>query len=227
MPPPPPRAVTCVRRYPVPAVLAASLSLFGCSAPTAVATPTTVAATVATPAPPAGTKYHNYCVGKFDPMPSNPGKWRSGIYVADIPGFPLPLFSDPDKKDVTTAHLTGCTDGSFGDDGAMSFSFTFYYDETPDGDFSDLDTLCGDEDGVRNLGGDITVAPFVGGNDDIARGADVVPTRTVVDRSAAVVGPDGRTMTFPSPEGTEWRILTRYDEPTDLIEIWVYDVVTE
>ena len=189
--------------------------------------PTTVGTATATPEPPAGTKHHNYCVGKVDLMPSDPTKWRAGVYVADIPGFPfpLPLFSDPDRQDVTTAHLTGCADGSFGEDGAMSLSFTFFYDETPDGDFSDLDTLCGGKEDVWSLGGNVTSAPFVAGNDDIARGVDVVPTRTVVNRSVALAGPDGRTMPFPSPEGTEWRVLTRYDEPTELFELWVYEVV--
>ena len=84
----------------------------------------------------------------------------------------------------------------------------------------------GKED-VWSLGGNVTTAPFVGGDDDIARGADVVPTRTVVNRSVALAGPDGRTMPFPSPEGTEWRVLTRYDEPTELFELWVYEVVAE
>ena len=209
-----------------PAALAASLALAmsGCA-------PTTVGTATATPAPPAGTKYHNYSVGKVDLMPSDPAKWRAGVYVADIPGFPfpLPLFSDPEKQDVTTAHLTGCADGSFDEEGAMSLSFTFFYDETPDGDFSDIDTLCGgeEEEDVWSLGGDVTAAPFVAGDDDIARGADIVPTRTVVDRSVALAGPDGQAMAFPSPEGTEWRVLTRYDEPTELFELWAYEVVAE
>ena len=95
------------------------------------------------------------------------GNWktnRTAGYVADMPGFPLPLFSDPEKRDATTAHLYVCDPaartisytGNW-DEGTLESRFefadvVFYYDPTPEGDFGNLDTFCSPSEDAIKLG---------------------------------------------------------------------------
>ena len=182
--------------------------LLGCAS----VTPTTVPVPSPMPEAPAGAKYHIYGIGKFKELSPNEATWRSAGYVIDMPDFPLPLFSDPNKKDVTTAHLTFCAYGT-SKNGMFEFVATEYYDETPDGDFTNLDSLCGDEEEVRVFGGDRSKEPY-----DPSQGY----VRTIVDRSALVEGPDGRSVMYPAPQGTEFHATWKHNSRTGLDEIWVF-----
>lgn len=185
--------------------IAVALMAAGCAS----VTPTTVSMQSPVPEAPEGAQYLSYVVAKFKDTGS--GKWRTAGYFADMPGFPLPMFNDPGKKDVTTAHFTFCTDGT--SEGGMSqFVATHYYDETPDGDFANLDSLCGDEEGVRALGGD-SAGPHEPQPNHV---------RTVVDRSVVLEGLDGAQTIHPSPQGTEWYVTWKDDPRTGLLEAWVF-----
>ena len=161
------------------------------------------------------------CIIRVEPVTtvtSGPyeGYWkdmRSAGYVVDLPGFPLPLFSDPERQDATTAHLTVCASSS-ADPDSMSgqwdngngdfqsrgtFTATFYYDPTPEGDFTNLDTFCGVSEDAIELGGDVTIEPWIGRE---APPTEISTTaETVVDRSVPVTGPNGETFMVPSPRG--------------------------
>ena len=126
-----------------------------------------------------------------------------------MPGFPLPLFSDPDRKDETTAHLTACMKGTSRDK-RVEWTATHYYDETPDGDFDDLDTFCGGEEGVRDLGSLSTTESYRSGS----------PARYATKRAVTLEGADGRTVQFPSPEGTEYIGVGKTDSETGLRHAW-------
>lgn len=192
-------------RYLIALIVAAAFAAVGCAS----VTPTTVSTQSPVPEGPEGAQYLSYVVAKY--MELGPGKWRTAGYFVDMPGFPLPMFSDPGNKDVTTAHLTFCTDGKF-EDGMSQFVVTHYYDETPDGDFANLDSLCGGEEGVRALGGD-----SAGPHEPQPNHA-----RTVVDRSVVLEGPEGTQTVHPSPQGTEWYVTWEEDPRTGLIEAWVF-----
>ena len=185
--------------------VAAAFVIAGCAS----VAPTTVSSQSPVPDAPEGAQYLSYVVAKYEELGS--GKWRTAGYFVDVPAFPLPMFSDPAKKDVTTAHLTFCTDGDF-EDGMSQFVVTHYYDETPDGDFANLDSLCGGEDGVRALGGD-SKGPHEPQPNHV---------RTVVDRSVMLEGPDGTQTEYPSPQGTEWYVTWEEDTGTGLVEAWVF-----
>lgn len=182
--------------------------LLGCSG----VTPTAVQVQSPVPEAPAGTRYHIYGIGKYEELSPNGAEWLTAGYIVDMPGFPLPLFSDPDKKDVTTAHLTFCSYGT-SRNGVSEFVSTEYYDETPDGDFANLESLCGGEEGVRAFGGDRSKEPY----DPSQR-----YVRTIVDRSALVEGPDGNSIWYPAPQGTEFHATWKHDSRTGLDEIWVF-----
>ena len=137
------------KMLPIALISLCCVLLLSCSS----VTPTTVQMQSPTPGAPAGAQYHIYGIGKCKELSSDGAKWLSAGYVVDMPDFPLPLFSDPNRKDVTTAHLTFCAYGT-SHNGMLEFVATEYYDETPDGDFANLESLCGDEEGVREFGGD-------------------------------------------------------------------------
>ena len=170
---------------------------------------TTVSTQSAVPEAPEGAKYLSYVIAKNKDLGS--GKWLTAGYFVDVPGFPMPMFSDPGKQDVTTAHLTFCTEGTF-EDGMAQFVATHYYDETPDGDFANLDSLCGEEEGVRALGGD-SAGPHEPQPNHV---------RTVVDRSVMLEDPDGEQTEHPSAQGTEWYVTWKVDPGTGLLEVWVF-----
>ena len=199
---------------------------------------------MATPMPPEGTKYHNYCILRVEPVSTvtagrYEGYWkdmRSAGYVVDLPGFPLPLFSDPDRRDATTAHLTVCASSS-ADPASMSgqwdngngdfqsrgeFTATFFYDPTPEGDFTDLDTFCGTSEDAIELGGDVTIEPWMHRE---APPTEISTTvETLVDRSVPLTGPNGEVFLAPSPEGTRWHVKNN-DHADGFIEVWVYDYI--
>ena len=133
-----------------------------------------------------------------------PDKFLSVVYVHDMPDFPLPMFNDPVRKDATTAHLTGCSTAykvGVDGDGRPKYrwdDFSFYYDPTPDGDYANPRSFCGDEEGVIALGGD-----------------------RLLDRQVEVAGPDGETVVI-SPEGSIWAVSWEYLPRDELTEIWVY-----
>lgn len=182
--------------------------LTGCAS----VTPTTVQVQSPVPEAPAGAKYHIYGISKSKDLSPNGATWLTAGYVVDMPDFPLPLFSDPNTQDVTTAHLTFCAYGT-SKNGMLEFVATEYYDETPDGDFANLESLCGGEEGVREFGGDRSKEPY-----DLSRGY----VRTIVDRSASVEGPDGKSIMYPAPQGTEFHVTWKHDSGTGLDEIWVF-----
>ena len=176
------------------------------------------------PPAPAGSRYQNTCVGKgyvLEGPDSAPDKFLSVVYVHDMPDFPLPMFSDPVRKDATTAHLTGCSTAyKVGVDGNGRpkyrwDDFSFYYDLTPDGDYSNPRSFCGDEEGVIDLGGDRL----------LDASADLWTNQghnlTTVDRQVEVAGPDGDTVVI-SPEGSIWAVAWEYLPRDELTEIWVY-----
>ena len=163
--------------------VAAAFLAAGCA--TEVVTPTTVSMQSPVPEAPDGTQYFGYVVGQYEDLA--PGKWRTTGYIVEMAGFPLPLFSDPDNKDVTTAHFTFCTYGT-SEDGMDQYVATQYYDETPDGDFANPDSLCGGEEGVHEFGGDRS-EPY-----DPAQGF----ARTVVDRTILIELPDGTSVVHPA-----------------------------
>lgn len=189
-------------------VAAFALAAAGCAS----VTPTTVQVQSPPPEAPAGAQYHRYSISKNKELSPNWATWLTAGYIVDMPGFPLPLFSDPNKKDVTTAHLTFCAYGT-SKNGMLEFVATEYYDETPDGDFANLESLCGGEEGVREFGGDRSKEPY-----NLSRGY----VRTIVDRSASVEGPDGKSIVYPAPQGTEFHLTWKRDSGTGLDEIWVY-----
>lgn len=175
------------------------------------------------PAPP-GSRYQNTCVGKgiiLEGPDSGPDKFLSVVYVHDMPDFPLPMFNDPVRKDATTAHLTGCSTAykvGVDGDGRPKYrwdDFSFYYDPTPDGDYANPRSFCGDEEGVIALGGDRL----------LDQSADLWTNEghnlTVVDRQVEVAGPDGETVVI-SPEGSIWAVSWEYLPRDELTEIWVY-----
>ena len=186
------------------------VSLLGCSS----VTPPTVNFEAPIPEAPASAQYHIHGISKFKELSPNAATWMSAGYVVDMPGFPLPLFSDPSQRDVTTAHLTFCARGISRNE-MYEFVATEYYDETPDGDFANLDSLCGDEEGVRELGGDRSKEPY-----EPSQGY----LRTIVDRSALVEGPNGKSIMYPAPQGTEFHVTYKYDPRTGLDEIWVFAI---
>ena len=185
------------------------VSILGCSS----VAPTTVSVQSPVPVAPEGAKYHIYSIGKYKELELSPNgtKWISAGYIVDMPDFPLPLFSDPNRKDVTTAHLTFCARGTSKSGGMSEFVATEYYDETPDGDFTNLDSLCGGEEGVRELGGGRSKEPY----DPSQR-----YVRTIVDRSALVEGPEGNSILYPAPQGTEFHVTWKHDPRTGLDETW-------
>ena len=195
-------------RYFLMLTCAAALVVTGCAS----GTPTTVSVQSPVPEAPDGAQYHIYGVNKSKELSPDGAQWMSAGYIVDMPGFPLPLFSDPTKKDVTTAHLTFCTRGT-SKNGMNEFVATEYYDETPDGDFANLESLCGSEEGVREFGGDRSKEPY----DPSQR-----YLRTIVDRSALVEGPDGKSIMYPAPQGTEFHVTWKHDPRTGLDEIWVF-----
>lgn len=189
-------------------VAAVALAAMGC----AVGPTMTVSSQSAMPEAPEGTKYHIYGIGKFKELSPGGSTWMTAGFIIDMPDFPLPLFSDPEKKDVTTAHLTFCARGTT-NNGMNEFVATEYYDETPDGDFADLETLCANDEDVREIGGDRSKEPY-----DPSKGY----LTTIVDRSALVEGPDGQSIMYPAPQGTEFHATWRHDVRTGLDEIWVF-----
>ena len=189
--------------------VAAAMLASGCA--TAVVTPTTVSVQSPAPEAPDGTQYSAYVIGKYQELA--PGKWMTAGYIVDMPGFPLPLFSDPDNKDVTTAHLTFCTYGT-SEDGMEQYVATQYYDETPDGDFANVESLCGGEEGVHEFGGD-RAEPY-----DAAQGF----ARTVVDRTIVIEASDGTSIVHPAPQGTEWHVPWKEDLRTGLLEVWLFTI---
>ena len=240
-------------------VLLAALLVSGCNATTsgepAAAAPEPPAAVVskaamvpstigkmATPPPPEGTKYHNYCILRVEPVSKftsgrYEGYWkdmRAAGYVVDLPGFPLPLFSDPERRDATTAHLTVCSSSSVVPDSMSGqwdngngdlqhrgeFTATFYYDPTPEGDFTDLSSFCGTSEDAIELGGDVTIEPWMYSE---APPTEISTTaETLVDRSVPLTGPNGEVVLTPSPEGTRWHVKNN-DHADAFIEVWVYD----
>ena len=194
--------------YFIALAVVAALTAAGCAS----VTPTTVNMQSPVPEAPEGAKYQIYAVAEYKELA--PGEWLTVGYVADMPGFPLPLFSDPDKKDVTTAHLTFCTPGTI-ESGMSEFAGTQFYDETPDGDFSNPDSLCGGEEGVRDFGGDRTEEPY-----DPEQGF----VRTVVDRIVELEMSDGTTAIHPAPQGTKWHGTWKEDFRTGLLEILVFSL---
>jgi hypothetical protein len=170
---------------------------------------------------------------------AEPDRWRSVGYVVDMPGFPAPLFSDPDRQDETTAHLTWCDEAIHG---APAYTTTYYYDPTPDADFGDFDTFCGGEEGVTELGGYISLTGDRGAIGDFPGGAawgmPELPrwqgraARAAVDRTAVVEGPDGQMVVFPAPvEANRARVFLMdggrrgdYSIANTFREMWVYDL---
>ena len=178
------------------------------------------------PAPP-GSRYQNTCVGKAHVLEEGSGdapeKFLATVYVHDMPDFPLPLFSDPVRRDATTAHLTGCAThyrvGEIDANGWPKYrwdDFTFYYDPTPDGDFANPRSFCGDEPGVLALGGD-RLADSSAAEWGYDRGYGL----TEVDRQVEVAMPDGTPVVI-SPAGAVWATGWETIEKDDLAEIWVY-----
>ena len=234
----------------VAGILAVCAALTGCAtdAPpslSATATPVTIAPATPTPAAPPGTKYQNYCVLRSEMLSTyEDGNWktnRTAGFVADMPGFPLPLFSDPEKRDATTAHLYVC------DPSATTISYTgnwnegrlesrfefadvvFYYDPTPEGDFANLDTFCNPSEDAIRLGGDRTIEPGHWKQQLWGPAQVNAYTETVVDRSVQVTGPDGTVFDAPSPKGTRWHVMgkDRNDVADGMTEVWVYDYVQD
>ena len=204
------------------------------------------------PEAPAGTEYHNYCVLAGEDLERGDGwsEWRSGGFVADLPGFPLPLYSDDTVQDATTALLKVCARGMWKQDrgdGRMGSTWktTFYYDPAAGGDFADLDTFCDleNKEGVTVLGGDTpTDNEWITG-DLLPPGPEMNSiTEAVVDRSVVITGPDGENYHALSPEGTRWHVkgkLSKTKRPPDrdgrfivdqynnrLSEVWVYEYVS-
>lgn len=199
---------------------------------------------LATPAAPEGTKYHNYCILRIEPVRTvtagrYEGYWkdmRSAGYVVDLPGFPLPLFSDPERRDATTAHLTVCASSSVDPDSMSgrwdngngdlqhngNFTATFYYDPTPGGDFTNLRTFCGTSEDAIELGGDVTIEPWM--YREAPPTAISTTAETLVDRSVPLTGPNGEVFMAPSPEGTRWHVKNN-DHADGFIEVWVYDYI--
>jgi hypothetical protein len=177
------------------------------------------------PSAPAGARYQNTCVGKayiLEGSDEAPEKVLSVVYVHDMPDFPLPMFNDPVRKDATTAHLTGCTTQyRVGTDasGKPKYrwdDFSFYYDPTPDGDYANPRSFCGDEEGVIALGGD-RLLDQSGQGWGYSEGHHL----TEVDRQVEVVGPDGDTVVI-SPEGSRWAVSWEWFPQDELTEILVY-----
>ena len=165
------------------------------------------------PEAPEGAIWNNRAVGAGAFGESDgKGKWRSAVFFAEVPGFPLPMFSDPDRRDVTTAHLVGCIEGAVSKDGEVSWKTTFYYDETPNGDFADLDTICADPDGSRVLGTETTL--------EVRK----THARTVIESATEVEGADGRKAMYPAPVGTELHVVWKMDEKTGLTESWAFQL---
>ena len=189
-------------------VIAVAFVAAGC----ATGPTTTVGSQSAIPEAPEGAKYHMYGIGKWKALSEDGATWMTAGYLIDMPDFPLPLFSDPEKKDVTTAHLTFCAMGTT-TNGMNEFVATEYYDETPDGDFANLETFCANDEDVREIGGDRSKEPY-----DPSKGY----LRTIVDRSALVEGPDGQSIMYPAPQGTEFHATWKNDFRTGLDEIWVF-----
>ncbi len=179
----------------------------------ASAAPVTTSMASPTPEAPEGAIWNNRAVGagKFAESDGK-GKWRTAVFFAEVPGFPLPMFSDPDRRDVTTAHLVGCAEGAVSKDGENSWKATFYYDETPNGDFADLDTICADPDGSRVLGTETTL--------EVGKGS----ARTVVESATEVEGADGRKAMYPAPVGAELHVVWKTDEKTGLTESWAFQL---
>lgn len=177
------------------------------------------------PPAPAGSRYQNTCVGKgyvLEGPDEAPDKFLNVVYVHDMPDFPLPMFSDPVRKDATTAHLTGCNTVykvGMDENGKPKYrwdDFSFYYDPTPDGDYGNPRSFCGDEEGVIALGGD-RLLDTSGAMWGYNRGYGL----TEVDRQVEVVGPDGNTVVI-SPEGSIWATAWEWLPHDELAEIWVY-----
>ncbi len=248
--------------YPLALVVAGSLLVAGCQQTTSTSDspgqPPSNAGTTAhveavhpVPDAPAGTRYHNYCVLAGEDLQRGEGwsEWRVGGFVADFPGFPLALYSDDAVQDATTAHLKVCAYGTWKQDrgdgrSEATWKTTFYYDPAAGGDFADLDTFCDleNKDGVQAVGGDVPIENgwhFITG-DLLPPGPEMNSvTEAVVDRSVAIMGPDGETYHSPSPEGTRWHAknkLSRTKRPPDrtgryivdqyndrLTEVWVYE----
>lgn len=229
-----------VRHWPLALVAACSFLVVGCQQTTSTAdspgqpasdasadrsTWQTLSQFRSPPPAPAGSRYQNTCVSRgyaLEGPGDAPDKFLVALYVHDLPDFPLPMFSDPVRKDVTTAHLTGCsTHYKVGTDanGKAKYrwdEFTFYYDPTPDGDFANPQSLCGGEEGVIAIGGDRLL-------DQSAAewGYEGGYGLTEVDRQVEVAGPDGN-MVVISPAGAVWATGWEWMEKDNLSEIWVY-----
>ena len=243
-----------MRHYPslphAAVILALCAVMAGCATDTspslsATAAPVTIAPATPTPEAPPGTNYHNYCVLRSEMLSTyEDGNWktnRTAGYVADMPGFPLPLFSDPEKRDATTAHLYVC------DPAARTISYTgnwdqgtlesrfefadvvFYYDPTPEGDFGNLDTFCSPNKDAVKLGGDRTIEPGHWKQQPWGHAQVNAYAETIVDRSVPVTGPDGAVFDAPSPERTRWRVMAkgRGDVADGMSEVWVFDYVQD
>ncbi len=222
---------------PICLVLPAVLAVSGCTG----MVPATIGQ-IATPAPPEGAEYHHYSILRAEPlstMTSGPckGFWkdvRSAGYVVDKPGFPLPLFADPEKRDAATAHLTVCVSSSIDPESMSgqwnqgnrdlrhsgSLTATYYYDPTPEGDVADLDTFCGTSEDTVELGSDPTAEPWVFRE---APASEISTTEeTLVNRAAVLVGENGEAILATSPEGTR-RHVKNSDHGNGFIEVWVYE----
>ena len=177
------------------------------------------------PEAPPGSRYQNTCVGKGHVLAGpgeGPDRFLVTVYVHDMPDFPLPMFSDPLRKDATTAHLTGCginykvgTD-DYGKPKYRWDEFAFYYDPTPDGDFSNPQSFCGGEEGVIKLGGDRLLDGSAA-----SWGYDRGHGLTEVDRQVEIAGPDGN-MVVISPQGALWATGWHWVPEDEVSEIWVY-----
>lgn len=198
-------------------LLALALAAAPAAAGAAEAAPEPASTTVPAPETPEGTRYGFFAIGKIESLENN--RFRYAGYIVDMPGFPLALFSDPDRKDEAAALLTVCLEGASWDKRAtdgIEWTMTYYYDETPDGDFDDLDTFCGGEEGVRGLGGLATTRAYRLGS----------PAPAAATRAVTLEGADGRTVRFPAPVGTEYIGVGENDPDTGLRHIWAFVVAT-
>ena len=101
-----------------------------------------------------------------------------------------------------------------------SLTETYYYDPTPEGDFADLDTFCGNRVDAIERGGDMTTEPWVFRE---APASEVSTTaETVVDRAIVPTGGNGEAIVATSPVGTR-RHVKNGDHANGFVEVWVYE----
>jgi len=213
-----------VTRQAIPTIagaIAALAMLAACEAPVGQQAAAPVASAPATnvetanPAPPAppGNRYAGYWVTADETVERGNGwtKFRSGAFAADFPELPLPLFSDPEKQDVTTARVKSCTNGISNEAGTNWESIT-YYDPVGGASFDDLDTFCEweDKEGVIVFARTkpleiraLTVEILPEGS-----GINYVGKQVVSD-AAPLTGPNGEVFLPFGPAGTEVHLMVR------------------